>query len=128
MKDHYATEAAFRKDVVAYAKEHGWTVYWAIDSPFKPSKGFPDLVLAKEIKVVSIHSRPFAEEVAARLLFRELKQPGKYLSPEQDDWRRLLEAAGQDFGVWRPRDWDAIQETLGEPEVPGEPLTVKERE
>ena len=32
--------------------------------------------------------------------------------PEQRDWLDALEAAGQEVYLWRPRDWDAITETL----------------
>lgn len=45
-------------------------------------------------------------------MFRECKRDGKYLSPEQDDWRVLLELAGLDYGVWRPSDWDEIERVL----------------
>lgn len=128
IKTEYVNEAAFRKDVVKYAKENGWTVMWTIDSPFKPSSGFPDLTLAKEWQTRTIHGRQFKEEDGAWLLFRELKQPGKYLRPEQDDWRRLLELAGQDYDVWYPKDAEAIMAALGEPPLPTEPMEVKVRE
>jgi hypothetical protein len=38
-------------------------------------------------------------------LLRELKAEGKYPTPEQRAWLGWLAAAGQDAGVWRPRDW-----------------------
>jgi len=38
------------------------------------------------------------------LIFRELKNTGKYPSPEQRAWLERLTEAGQDAGVWRPKD------------------------
>jgi hypothetical protein len=47
-----------------------------------------------------------------RLLFCELKAETGAVRPEQRDWLESLEAAGQEVHLWRPRDWDAITETL----------------
>lgn len=47
-------------------------------------------------------------------LFRELKAEGKYPTPEQKVWLAWLTAAGEDAGVWKPRDWHSgrIQDEL----------------
>lgn len=50
-------------------------------------KGWPDLII-----------------VGRRLIVRELKQDGKYPTPEQRVWIAALEAAGVDIAVWRPAD------------------------
>ncbi len=57
-------------------------------TPFVGDAGFPDLVLVRD-----------------RTLFRELKQDGKYPTPEQKAWLDALVASGQDAKVWRPADW-----------------------
>jgi hypothetical protein len=41
-------------------------------------------------------------------LFRELKAKGKYLTLSQKHWHRILTLAGQDVGVWRPGDEEAV--------------------
>ena len=58
-------------------------------TPFVGDPGFPDLVLVK----------------SPRVLFRELKQDGKYPTPEQQGWLDSLVASGQDAKVWRTKDW-----------------------
>jgi hypothetical protein len=57
-------------------------------------KGWPDLVL-----VNPLHHR---------ILFREVKADRGRLSPEQEQWGAWLTSAGQDWGVWQPRDWDTV--------------------
>lgn len=51
-------------------------------------KGWVDLVLVRD----------------DRILFRELKQDGRYPEPEQREWIAALVAAGCDVAVWRPKD------------------------
>lgn len=98
----FRLEADFRRAVVRVAREAGWDVHWEVDSRFKPSSGFPDLVLGR------LEPAP----VGARVKLRELKMDNTYLKPKQDDWRVILERAGLDHAVWRPRDWDAILREL----------------
>ena len=100
------TEAAFQRQVIRLARMTGWRT-----AAFRPAmnqrgdwrtpvqgdgKGWPDLVLVK----------------GDRILFRELKTAAGQLSPEQREWRDTLVAAGADWALWRPRDWDAIEATL----------------
>lgn len=61
------------------------------------SNGFPDWVFVTR---------------DGRLLFRELKAVGKYLTPEQKRWHALLTFAGQDVGVWKPGDEEAVVATF----------------
>lgn len=49
-------------------------------------KGFPDVVIAGPGGVI----------------FRELKTPHHYLTPEQKTWSWTLRSAGADFKVWMP--------------------------
>lgn len=69
-----------------------WATHQAGDA------GFPDTVLA----------RP------GRLIFAELKSIGGRLAPEQDEWLRVLKAAGVEAYVWDPRHWlsGEIERTL----------------
>jgi len=46
------------------------------------------------------------------VLFRELKVKGRRLTAEQNQWRDLLLAAGANWDVWSPDDWDGIAEQL----------------
>ena len=60
------------------------------------SNGFPDWIFVGHGKV----------------LFRELKAVGKYLTQDQKRWHRTLTLAGQDVSVWRPTDEDLIIDTF----------------
>ncbi len=100
------SEKDFLAAVTALAQARGWRV-----AHFRPGltrsgkwrtavqgdgKGFPDLVLVRR----------------ERLLWAELKADGGKLSPAQEDWLFALEVAGQDVWVWRPKDWQEIEEVL----------------
>ena len=100
------TEAQFQRQVLALAKMTGWRT-----AHFRPAmnargdwrtpvagdgKGFPDLLLVRGGKLLAV----------------ELKTDRGTLSPEQREWRDALLAAGVDWRLWRPRDWDAIEATL----------------
>jgi hypothetical protein len=39
------------------------------------------------------------------LLLRELKSALGTLSEEQEKWRTMLKASGQNYAVWTPADW-----------------------
>jgi hypothetical protein len=95
--DEDADEKAFQSDVIREAKRAGWKVYHTFDSR-KSTKGFPDLVLAKD-----------------RVLYRELKTNTGETTVEQEGWLEVLKRAGADAGVWRPRDWPAIERELSRP-------------
>lgn len=90
-----STERQFQAQVIALATRLGWKVYHTHDSR-KSQPGFPDLVLVREC-----------------VLWVELKTNTGKLTPEQATWLSLLEHAGQETAIWRPRDWDTIAERLG---------------
>ena len=62
------------------------------------SKGYPDLVIGRE-------SPP-------RLIYAELKKQTGRMRPDQHKWRRILEATGQEYYLWRPSDWPDIERIL----------------
>lgn len=98
-------EADFRRTVIAYAHDLGWRIHADPDLKYRiADPGFPDLVLARDIRDV----RPYGFHV----MFRELKMPGNYLSTDQWKWEQLLKACMLDHSVWRPTDWDRIEEEL----------------
>jgi hypothetical protein len=108
-KGVHPSEKAFSQQVIGLARMRGWLAFHdnatnaarrcpkcggIIGGPRNPP-GFPDLVLVRD-----------------RVLFRELKVKGGKLSPEQVEWRDQLVAAGADYTVWTPDDWDGIEEEL----------------
>lgn len=72
--------------------EHGWRTPVAADG-----KGWPDLVLVHPDKGV---------------IFAELKTDRGRLSDDQKAWIDLLDAAGAAVHVWKPSDFDQVQEVL----------------
>ncbi|MBN9607834.1 MAG: hypothetical protein J0I11_00770 [Actinobacteria bacterium] len=96
------TESAFQRRVIDYAKLHGWRVHHGRTvnvagrghmTPLQGHRGFPDLALAR----------------GGVVILAELKQDGRYPEPEQRAWR---DAIGQQWRLWRPENWDEIQEEL----------------
>jgi hypothetical protein len=105
-------ESAFQRAVIEYAQWHGWRV-----AHFRPAQnargrwrtpvaadgaGFPDLVLVRR----------------QRLVFAELKADRGQVTAAQDLWLGALYAVAEatrqvEVVVWRPRDWPAIERTLG---------------
>lgn len=100
------SEPEFQAAVIEAARLLGWRV-----AHFRPARtrrgwrtpvqgdgrGFPDLVAVHPGRGV--------------LLVRELKAGGRAkLSREQAAWLADFEACGVDVGVWRPDDWDEIDE------------------
>lgn len=102
------TETQLLNAVCDLAATFGWRVMhprpanttkgWRTPVQGVGSKGWPDLVLVSQWP--------------ARFIVRELKTDAGRLTPEQVEWLELLERAGVNAGVWRPRDWDDIVATL----------------
>lgn len=108
------TEKLFQRQVLELARIYGWRAYHPFLSKWS-EKGFPDLTMV----------RPRDR----RLLFAELKSEKGRVSEDQREWLALLSsvATGRlgvpngeqpdrwptiELYVWRPADWDQIQETL----------------
>lgn len=99
------TEAMLQACVVETARLLGWRVHhtrpartgkgWR--TPIMGDVGFPDLVLARD----------------GRVLFAELKQNGKRPRAEQQAWLDVL----PDAVVWCPTDWESgrIEQVLRAP-------------
>lgn len=88
------SEAGFQDAILTAARYLGWTAYHTHDSR-RSTPGFPDLVLVRD-----------------RVMFREVKTEKGRLTREQQEWQRMLAKAGADVGVWRPSDWDRIEQEL----------------
>lgn len=91
------TEAQFQATVRKAAHTHGWLSIHFPDMLANPS-GFPDLILLR----------------GGVCLFVELKRENGKLGLKQEEWIETLGAAGFPVRVWRPSDWDEIEQTLRE--------------
>ena len=98
-------EADWQATVMDYARLLGWHVTHFHDSRRErggklvgdaDAAGWPDLVLIR----------------GGAILFRELKTERGRLSGPQAEMLTRLRDAGQDVGVWRPRDWERVQREL----------------
>lgn len=106
----HMTEAQLQDRVVDLAKARGWRVAhfrpartkdgsWR--TPVQGDKGFPDIVLARD----------------GRVIFAELKSETGRLGEGQAEWLQNLED-GPDahdhvlVRLWRPSDWPEITEVL----------------
>lgn len=94
----------WEKVVGQYAQYQGWKVAhfrraqtskgWRTPVGFD-GKGFVDFVMARE-----------------RVVYAELKTGSGRLSKEQREWRDAIEAAGGEWYLWKPSDWDEVERTL----------------
>jgi len=90
------SEKAFLQQVTDLARLLGWLHYHTWNSHHSPS-GFPDLILVRR----------------GRLIAAELKTDTGRVLPTQTEWLAALEnVPSVEVHLWRPRDWDAIVETL----------------
>jgi hypothetical protein len=106
------TEAEFQQLIIDAAHYLGWrvahfrgvrvqrkdgTVFY--QTPVQADgEGFPDLVLVNPTQ--------------QRVIYAEVKSEMGRLSAAQIAWKVILEAAGQDYRLWQPKDWDEIEKTL----------------
>ena len=79
------------------AKLHGWLCYHHYDSRQSIGKGFPDLVLSRD----------------GRLIVAELKRKGRKPTVTQRQWLEAFAASGAETHVWYPHDWECVVATLG---------------
>ena len=94
----FRNEEQFLQAVIDLARTLGYTPYHTRDSR-RSDSGWPDLCLV----------RP------PRLLFLELKMPGRQLTPAQRAWLKDLQACGREAYVAYPKDWDNLLELLQHP-------------
>lgn len=101
------SEVAFQEQILCLARYLGWR-----SAHFRPAqtkdgwrtavagdgKGFPDLCL--------VHAKQH------RVIYVELKSETGKLSTEQEAWRDALLAAGQEWYLWKPGDYDKATEIL----------------
>ena len=106
------SEAVFQTRVIHLAHENQFETYHHTTTGGKcrqcgarvsggrivTSKGFPDLVLGRQDP--------------SRLIYAELKSQNGRVSPDQVKWRRILEACGQEYYLWRPSNWEEIERVL----------------
>lgn len=88
------TEREWQAQVVDAARLMGWRVYHTHDSR-RSAPGWPDLALVRD-----------------RLVMAELKTQTGRVSPEQQQWLALLDAAGVETHLWRPSDLDEVLAVL----------------
>ena len=94
--DNALSERDFQRQVVLLAELMGWYVYHTYDSR-RSNPGFPDLVLVRTPCVV----------------FAELKREKGRVTPAQREWAdELSRCSGVEYYLWRPSDWDEIEEAL----------------
>jgi len=90
------SEKHFQAQILQLAKLSGWRCYHTFDSR-RSAASFPDLVLVRPPLVV----------------FAELKSEGGKLRPEQAAWLQALRGCESvHAGLWRPGDWQDIEEML----------------
>lgn len=97
MAQHHVSEREWQRQVLDTAKACGWRPFHVYDSRKSEGVGFPDLVLVK-----------------LRIIYVELKTNRGRLTPEQQEWRDDLLAAGGEWYLWRPSDWELVLSVLGE--------------
>lgn len=94
------TEKQFQDQVLEAADKLGWYRHHDHDSrkqDWRSDSGFPDLVLAREGKII----------------FAELKSKRGRVTGEQQCWLNTLRAnPNVEVYVWRPDDWPEVERVL----------------
>lgn len=88
-------EKAFMAQVCQLLTLTGWLWYHTHDSR-RSKPGFPDIVAVR----------------GERTVFIETKSDTGRLSPEQGQWVKALQEAGQEVYVWTPDCWEEAQVVL----------------
>ena len=99
-------EKDFQRQIIDLAHLYGWRI-----AHFRPAlrqsggystpvgadgAGWPDLTLVK----------------GEKLIFAEIKSDAGKTSPNQDIWLLALKLTGAEVYVWKPENWDLIQDIL----------------
>jgi len=101
------SEKDFQQQIIDLAHIYGWRIAhfrhaWSQDgrrcmTPVQADgKGWPDLVMVK----------------GKRVIIAEVKSDTGKPTPEQQEWLDALRQARMEVFLWRPKDWDTIQETI----------------
>ncbi len=93
--DGAMTEAELLAAVVDLAHLRMWMTYHSFDSRHSAA-GFPDICAVR----------------GHRLLFAELKSQRGRLTADQRTWLEALALTGAETYLWRPSDFEQIEETL----------------
>ena len=99
--DNAMSEKDWQAKVVEYASLKGWMYYHSYSSVHS-TRGFPDLVLVRE----------------RRLVFAELKRQNGKPTGVQHQWLDALDRVADDHRpqiqvhIWRPGDWETVTEVL----------------
>lgn len=99
------SEKDFQQQIIELARIYGWRVHaerpgmmqsgnWV--TPIQGDRGWPDLALVK----------------GKHILFAELKSGEGRVTQEQQEWLDALKRVTPDVYVWRPADWETIQEII----------------
>lgn len=102
-------EREWQAQVVQYAKTLGWSVYHTHNSR-RSEPGWPDLALVRD-----------------RLVMAELKTDTGRVSDDQRRWLAMLDAAGVETYLWRPKDLAEVLVVLRRRRTPT-PLEVQDDE
>ena len=98
------TEDEFQDSILQMARLTGWRAYHVSRVKGRlrghGAEGFFDLVLAR------------AREPWRPAIFVECKVGVRKRTEDQEEWARIMEAAGHDVRLWYPKDWPEIAETL----------------
>lgn len=98
LKEAEMTERQLQDRIIAYCQWLRLKVYHVnrSDKGVVSSKGFPDLVIAGPMGTI----------------FVELKSQAGKVTEEQKEWLAVLSRSQDHVYVWRPEDWDYIEQTL----------------
>lgn len=102
-----STEAAFTREVIAFARQHGWRV-----AHFRPAR----TQAGRWVTAVQGDGKGFLDIVAVRgerIVVAELKVGKNRLTPEQLAWLNVWSATPAEVYVWRPAQWPEIHRVLG---------------
>ena len=103
-------ESDWQQQVLDTAHENGWIAFHTQASIRSTGPGFPDLILIRE-----------------RILYVELKAEIGQLAEHQEEWKIAIQNADGEYHLWRPSDWDSVQQILqkdpatSKPNIPDTP-------
>lgn len=101
----YPLESDFETQIIELARLQGWLVHaerpalvkdgrWR--TPIRGDDGWPDLVMVRD----------------GRMVIAELKSAKGKVSAMQQTWLTALGQTGAEVYLWKPSDWDTIEEVL----------------